>query len=218
MTYRTKSEFPTSHCRIAAKTNSSCCCSQPVSRMLAAIIEWLTDLLTGAIMECRKAGRSRAVATPHFSHSYTHHICEDARFSFWTLFGLRSIWFVKSLSKWNPSHHYLAPRQFRLFPCSHVPRCVLKQPSQVVLIPPLLLPLFQLEAHSQAVYQSPLLPLWHMEKLVALSHLGPMGHPQDARQAYSGNLPGNHQSFLSSLAMEPREFWMIHRGIWSLEP
>ena len=41
-----------------------CCFSQPVSRMLATVLEWLTDFLTGAIMESRKAARSKAVASP----------------------------------------------------------------------------------------------------------------------------------------------------------
>ena len=42
----------------------SCCFSQPVSRMLATVVEWLTDFLTGAIMKSRKAARSKAVASP----------------------------------------------------------------------------------------------------------------------------------------------------------
>ena len=42
----------------------TCCCAQPVSRMLATVLEWLTDFLTGAIMESRKAARSKAVASP----------------------------------------------------------------------------------------------------------------------------------------------------------
>ena len=63
MTNRTKSEF-TSHRQISAKTNFWCCCSHPVSRMLATVLEWLTDFLTGAIMESRKAARSKAVASP----------------------------------------------------------------------------------------------------------------------------------------------------------
>ena len=41
---------------------SYCCCSQPVSRMLATVLEWLTDFLTGAIMESRKAARLKTVA------------------------------------------------------------------------------------------------------------------------------------------------------------
>ena len=32
--------------------------------MLATVLEWLTDFLTGAIMESRKAARSKAVANP----------------------------------------------------------------------------------------------------------------------------------------------------------
>ena len=46
---------------------ASCCFSQPVSRMLATVLEWLTDFLTGAIMESRKAARSKAVASPPWS-------------------------------------------------------------------------------------------------------------------------------------------------------
>ena len=38
--------------------------SQPVPRMLATVFGWLTDFLTGAIMESRKAARSKAVASP----------------------------------------------------------------------------------------------------------------------------------------------------------
>ena len=45
------------------RTSWCCCCSQPVSRMLATVLEWLTDFLTGAIMESRKAARSKAVAS-----------------------------------------------------------------------------------------------------------------------------------------------------------
>ena len=65
MTNRTKSEF-TSHCESLRRRTSwwCCCCSQPVSRMLATVLEWLTDFLTGAIMESRKAARSKAVASP----------------------------------------------------------------------------------------------------------------------------------------------------------
>ena len=44
------------------RRRTSCCCSQPVSRMLATVLEWLTDFLTGVIMESRKAARSKAVA------------------------------------------------------------------------------------------------------------------------------------------------------------
>ena len=39
----------------------TCCCSQPVSRMLATVLGWLTDFLTGAIL-------SRSLRW-HFSHS-----------------------------------------------------------------------------------------------------------------------------------------------------
>ena len=46
------------------RRTSSFGCSQPVSRMLATVLEWLTDFLTGAIMESRKAARSKAVASP----------------------------------------------------------------------------------------------------------------------------------------------------------
>ena len=46
------------------RRTSWCCCSQPVSLMLATVLEWLTDFLTGAIMESRKAARSKAVANP----------------------------------------------------------------------------------------------------------------------------------------------------------
>ena len=46
------------------RTSWCCNCSQPVSRMLATVLEWLTDFLTGAIMESRKAARSKAVASP----------------------------------------------------------------------------------------------------------------------------------------------------------
>ena len=46
------------------RRRTSWCCSQPVSRMLATVLEWLTDFLTGAIMESRKAARSKAVASP----------------------------------------------------------------------------------------------------------------------------------------------------------
>ena len=45
------------------RRRTSCCCSQPVSCMLATVLEWLTDFLTGAIMESRKAARSKAVAS-----------------------------------------------------------------------------------------------------------------------------------------------------------
>ena len=44
---------------------ASCCFSQPVSRMLDTVLEWLTDFLTGAIMESLKAARSRAIYTSH---------------------------------------------------------------------------------------------------------------------------------------------------------
>ena len=43
---------------------ASCCFSQPVSHMLATVLKWLTDFLTGAIMESRKAARSKDVASP----------------------------------------------------------------------------------------------------------------------------------------------------------
>ena len=49
-------------CEEAAKTNLLF--SQPVPRMLATVFGWLTDFLTGAIMESRKAARSKAVASP----------------------------------------------------------------------------------------------------------------------------------------------------------
>ena len=42
---------------------ASCCFSQPVSRMLDTVLEWLTDFLTGVITESRKAVRSRAILT-----------------------------------------------------------------------------------------------------------------------------------------------------------
>ena len=32
--------------------------------MLATVLEWLSEILTGAIMESRKAARSKAVASP----------------------------------------------------------------------------------------------------------------------------------------------------------
>ena len=47
------------------RKRTCCCCSQPVSRMLATVLEWLTDFLTGAIMESRKTARSKAVASLH---------------------------------------------------------------------------------------------------------------------------------------------------------
>ena len=37
--------------------------------MLATVLEWLTDFLTGAIMESRKAARSKAVAGPRWFDS-----------------------------------------------------------------------------------------------------------------------------------------------------
>ena len=52
------------------RTSWCCCCSQPVSRMLATVLEWLTDFLTGAIMESRKAARSKAVASPPGQNNY----------------------------------------------------------------------------------------------------------------------------------------------------
>ena len=33
------------------RRRTSCCCSQPVSRMLTTVLAWSTDFLTGAIME-----------------------------------------------------------------------------------------------------------------------------------------------------------------------
>ena len=33
------------------RRRTSCCCSQPVSRMHTTVLAWLTDFLTGAIME-----------------------------------------------------------------------------------------------------------------------------------------------------------------------
>ena len=53
------------------QTSWCCCCSQPVSRMLATVLEWLTDFLTGAIMESRKAARSKAVASLAFHKKNT---------------------------------------------------------------------------------------------------------------------------------------------------
>ena len=43
---------------------ASCCFSQFVSRMLATVLEWLTDFLTGAVMESWKAARSKVAASP----------------------------------------------------------------------------------------------------------------------------------------------------------
>ena len=66
---------------------ASCCFSQPVSRMLATVLEWLTDVLTGAIMESRKAARSKAVSSPPWislkahNHYPAYHIGPD--FSNW---------------------------------------------------------------------------------------------------------------------------------------
>ena len=51
-------------CEKAAKTNLLF--SQPVPRMLATVFGWLTDFLTGAIMESGKAARSKAVASPGY--------------------------------------------------------------------------------------------------------------------------------------------------------
>ena len=51
----------------------SCCFSQPVSRMLATVVEWLTDFLTGAIMESQKAARSKAVASPPWGNRYENY-------------------------------------------------------------------------------------------------------------------------------------------------
>ena len=53
------------------QTSWCCCCSQPVSLMLATVLEWLTDFLTGAIMESRKAARSEAVASLAFHKKNT---------------------------------------------------------------------------------------------------------------------------------------------------
>ena len=50
---------------------ASCCFSQTGSRMLATVLEWLTDFLTGAIMESRKAVRSKAVASPPWTERLT---------------------------------------------------------------------------------------------------------------------------------------------------
>ena len=44
------------------ETSCCCCCSQPVSCMLATVLNCLTDFLSGAIMESRKAARSKAFA------------------------------------------------------------------------------------------------------------------------------------------------------------
>ena len=44
--------------------------SQPVPRMLATVFGWLTDFLTGAIMESRKAARSKAVASPPWADEW----------------------------------------------------------------------------------------------------------------------------------------------------
>ena len=52
---------------------ASCCFSQPVSRMLATVLEWLTDFLTGAIMESQKAARSKAVASPRCARQSRKH-------------------------------------------------------------------------------------------------------------------------------------------------
>ena len=48
------------------------CCSQHVSGMLATALELLTDFLTGAIMESRRAARSKAIASPpgYFKYSF----------------------------------------------------------------------------------------------------------------------------------------------------
>ena len=75
MTNGTKSEFTSRG--IAAKTDFLGC-SQPVSRMLATVLEWLTDFLTGAIMESRKAARSKAVASPPLLQ--THEISKQIVF------------------------------------------------------------------------------------------------------------------------------------------
>ena len=65
---------------------ASCCFSQPVSRMLATVLEWLTDFLTGAIMESRKAARSKAVASPPW--------CQHCNI-------------IVGNSKWVKNHHFL---------------------------------------------------------------------------------------------------------------
>ena len=49
---------------------ASCCFSQPFSRMLVTVLEWLTDFLTGAIIESRKAARSKAVASTSSSNDF----------------------------------------------------------------------------------------------------------------------------------------------------
>ena len=41
------------------RRTSFCCCSKPVSRMLAAALEWLKDFAIGAIMESRKGQDQR---------------------------------------------------------------------------------------------------------------------------------------------------------------
>ena len=50
MTNRTKSEL-ISHCRIGCKDELLVVVPNPVSRMLTTNLEWLTDFLTGVIME-----------------------------------------------------------------------------------------------------------------------------------------------------------------------
>ena len=49
-------------CQSQRRWTSCCCCSQPASRMLATVLEWLRDFLTEAIMESRKAARSKVIA------------------------------------------------------------------------------------------------------------------------------------------------------------
>ena len=56
---------------------ASCCFSQPVSRMLATVLKWLTDFLTGAIMESQKAARSKAVASPRCARQSRKHEFEQ---------------------------------------------------------------------------------------------------------------------------------------------
>ena len=57
------SEF-TSHCRIAAKTNLLLLFAARFTHARYSSRILLTDFLTGAIMESRKAARSKAVASP----------------------------------------------------------------------------------------------------------------------------------------------------------
>ena len=65
MTNRTKIINANSLHTVESLRRWACCCfSQPVSRKLATVLEWLTDFLTRAIMESRKVARSKAVASP----------------------------------------------------------------------------------------------------------------------------------------------------------